>query len=85
MRIQVQDRGSFFEFPITVQGGYWDDDSFEMEWCNHAGAYQTNSDFWYAKDNGGYEEVTEKYYICDKCDETWEMDNDDYEYEKEDF
>lgn len=85
MKIHVKDKGSYLDTPITVQRGYWDNDNFEYEWCNHAGAYETESSSWYAKPYGDYEEVTEKFYACDKCDETWSMEEDDYELDEEDF
>jgi len=47
---------------ITVQTGFWDENRFEMESCNHAGkTVEESSTF------DGYS--TGFYYQCDKCEE----------------
>ena len=49
--------------PITVRGGYWDEDYFSEDWCNHAGAEAED-----VTSNAGMDnETTERLQVCDKC------------------
>ena len=62
---------------ITVQGGQIDEDgTFWMEWCNHAGAEQTESSTWSAGFDGEPRYHDEQFNACDKCDETWDIMED---------
>lgn len=57
-----------FEF-ITVQGGFWENGEFEMEWCNHHGADEeivTHTGWNYSKED--IDEWHERIMACDKCE-----------------
>ena len=63
------------DYDITVQFGWWENDYFNIEYCNHA---NVEKDTAYTFD--GYKECD--YYFCRKCDETfdiWEVENDPYD------
>lgn len=49
---------------ITVRGGYWDEDVFDQDWCNHAGAEMEEL----TSDAGLDTERTENVLVCDKCE-----------------
>lgn len=49
---------------ITVRGGHWDDDIFDQDWCNHAGAEMEEL----TSDAGLDTERTENVLVCDKCE-----------------
>lgn len=50
--------------PITVRGGIWDDDIFDQDWCNHAGAELEE-----ITSNAGLDnEKTDTVPVCDKCE-----------------
>ena len=57
---------------ITVRGGVWDDDIFDEDWCNHAGAEVEEV----TSDAGLDSERTVKLPVCDKCGAQF-IDNDD--------
>ena len=58
------------ETPITVRGGVWDDDIFDQDWCNHAGAFETEVDNGYADSNTcDWVEKISVERVCDKCGE----------------
>lgn len=55
--------------PVTVRGGLWDDDVFDQDWCNHAGAeieeipeLRWNSDCHEFTDDD-----STSLAVCDKC------------------
>lgn len=58
---------------ITVQGGFIDNGEFQMEWCNHTGAEESESNTWSASATGEPVFHKEVFNACDKCDETWDI------------
>lgn len=59
---------------ITVQFGWWDNDYFTIEYCNHAGNLEKEQAYTF---DGFFDS---EYYTCTKCDETfdvWEIESDD--------
>ncbi len=62
IHIPVQNQST--EQPVTVRGGVWDDDIFDLDWCNHAGAETQEL----TSDAGLDTERTENVLVCDKCE-----------------
>lgn len=62
IHIPIKDESS--ATPVTVRGGYWDDDIFDQDWCNHAGAEMQELTSNPGLDN----EYTENILVCDKCE-----------------
>lgn len=61
MKIAVKRIPSFHD--ITVRGGVWDENIFDEDWCNHAGASMEEV----TSDAGLDTERTENIMVCDKC------------------
>ena len=47
---------------ITVRGGIWDDDIFDQDWCNHAGAELEE-----VGNDGSEIDGSVELLVCDKC------------------
>lgn len=63
MPIHIPVQNNSVEQAITVRGGHWDDDIFDQDWCNHAGAEVEEL----TSDAGLDTEQTENILVCDKC------------------
>ena len=81
MKINVKHVFSF-EKPITVQTGWWNDGYFEMESCNHAGAYEDSNDVLSWNYQGDITSFTERFMVCDKCEESWDITQEEDEMEE---
>lgn len=67
---------------ITVRGGVWDDDVFDQDWCNHAGAEVEDvlTDR-FDTDLGQFvNDDSEAMLVCDKCGSTFVPDDNGGEW-----
>ena len=54
---------------ITVRGGVWDDDIFDQDWCNHAGAEIEDVGIYCIDSDSGQfiDDDSKEMTVCDKC------------------
>lgn len=64
MTIHIPVQNKSVEQPITVRGGVWDDDIFDLDWCNHDGAEKEMLTSYAGTDH----EREDEHLVCDKCD-----------------
>ena len=67
MKINIKKSYQYPE-PITVQVGYYEDNNFVLEFCNHAGADVLEVDFGHSDPYMcDYQDDWQESLVCDKC------------------
>lgn len=68
--------------PITVRGGVWDGNTFDDDWCNHAGAYVDAIGVlsFDSETNNYSDDDSIEMLCCDKCDKVFEPNDDGGEW-----